>query len=50
MKRKEYEQIYNELRYNILMFKIDNGIESEWMIRMLLDVMQNEVVRFKDDE
>ncbi len=50
MNRKEYSIHENKILSMLLKYQIDNDISDEWLLRLLLNVAQSNVVRFKDDD
>lgn len=50
MNRKDYSRHENNIGKMLLEYEIDHDIEEEWMLRILLDVMQGYTVRFPKHE
>lgn len=50
MNRKDYSRHENNIGKMLLKYGIDHNIEEEWLLRLLLDVMQGYTVRFPKHE
>jgi len=50
MDRREYKKHFLEIQKRLLQYQIDNDIEDDWLLRMLLEIAQSNVVRFESSD